>query len=332
MSIYKLMEKDLETYCLMSAIAFIEEMSKPNPHVQIKKYKDKEYCCTCYRSIRLKMNDPEVVKKMFRITKGWEGKINKILIGKSFINPRKENWSNQDFFYFSPIWLNLILNKCGKIPNRYSFESAKTRVNKLVQYKKMEINKNKFLFNKLFKNKNLAAGAFIISMDLECRGIQQGKVSLCMSEKYKDFLKFMFKIAQKWNWTNNKKLSKVSIEYNKKLGINASPQYEFGININGLKEIYNIAGPLANSHKNKCVDFHVKRSDNYTNKGYYLRKNKSKEKILKKLIKNRNLTTTDLQFITKTRADVVLDHLHKLEKDGKIKKERKGKRYIWNIK
>ena len=31
------------------------------------------------------------------------------------------------------------------------------------------------------------------------------------------------------------------------------------------------------------------------------------------------------------RVNVVLDHLHALEKEGKIKKERMGKGYIWNI-
>ena len=37
-------------------------------------------------------------------------------------------------------------------------------------------------------------------------------------------------------------------------------------------------------------------------------------------------------FITNTGTDVVLGHLHNLEKHGKLIKKRKGKRYIWNIK
>jgi len=325
------MEKDWETYCLMSAIAFIEEMSKPNPHPQIKVYKNKIYHCNCYHSIRLKMKDPEVIEKMFTITKKWEEERNQDLIGKSFTNPRKENWSNQDFFYFSPIWLNLIIQKCGKIPNKYSFESATKRINNLKYYSKIQINKNKILFNKLLKNKNLAAGAFIISMDLECRGVPQGRVGLCMSEKYKDFLEFMLKVAKKWRWTNNKKLANVKVDFSKKIGINASPQYEFRINMRGLKEIYNLAGPLANSHKNKCIKFHVNRSNRYINLGANFHKKKTKQKILKEIQRNKNVTTTNLQFKVGIGNDVILYHLHNLENKGKIKKERKGKRYIWNV-
>jgi len=65
--------------------------------------------------------------------------------------------------------------------------------------------------------------------------------------------------------------------------------------------------------------------------GFGLLKNNTKNKILKEIKRKENLTTTDLQFVAGVRVDVVLDHLHKLEKEGKIKKERNGKGYIWNI-
>ena len=74
MSIYKEMEKDWKNYCLMSAITYIEEISKPSEHIQIKKYKNKTYECLCFHSIRLKMKDPEFVNKFVEITKHWEGK------------------------------------------------------------------------------------------------------------------------------------------------------------------------------------------------------------------------------------------------------------------
>ena len=326
------MSKNWKTYCLMSAIAFIEEMSKPTGHIQIKNYKKNEYRCLCFHTIRLKMKDEEFVNYFFKITKYWEEKKKVNLIGKSFISPRKEKSSNQDFFHLSPLWLNLILAECGNIPNKYSLETALKRINYLKQYKKISINPYKNLFNELLINKSLAAGAFIISMDLEFRGIQQGAPSLCMSEKYKDFLEFMLKVARKWDWTKNKKLSEVNINHSIKRDINASPQFEFRINIKGLKEIYKLAGPLINTSKDKCIEFHVNRSKKYKNNGYKLRKNKSKEKILAKLKEKKDLSSTDLQFVSGTRVDVVLNHLHNLEREGKVKKERKGKRYIWNIK
>lgn len=104
------------------------------------------------------------------------------------------------------------------------------------------------------------------------------------------------------------------------------------MNIKGLREIYKLAGPLINSHKNKCIKFHFERSQNYINKGGKNKLNKTKEKIVKYLKKNKDSTTTNIQFTAGIGIDVILGHLHKLEKEGKVKKERKGKRYIWNIK
>ncbi|MFW6233068.1 MAG: hypothetical protein ACOC3Z_00215 [Nanoarchaeota archaeon] len=332
MSIYQQMKDDWLTYCLMSSIAYIQEFNKPTENIQIKKYKDKKYRCLCFHSLRLKMNDPEFIQFFFDITKIWEDKKQIKLIGKNTKAPTKEKGSNQDQIYFSPMWTNHILTECGKIPNKYSFETAYKRINHLKQYKKNPINKEKNLFKTLLKNKKLAAGAFIISMDLEFRGLQSGRLSLCMSEKYKDFLDFMLKVAQKWNWTHNKKLSPVNINNSLKLGIKASPQYEFRIHIKGLQEIYDLAGPLINSNKNKCIDFHTKRSKNYINLGYNHKKRNPKQKILNYMKQKKDVTTTELQFILGTGTDVVLKHLHDLNKLGKISKKREGKKYIWNLK
>lgn len=252
-------------------------------------------------------------------------------IEKEYSISRRDEFSGQDFFNVTPLWLNSIISECGEIPNKYSFDSAIQRIENLKQYGKIPIDSKRNLFKLLFVDKSLAAGVFIVSMDLEFRGIQTGGLSLCMSEKFKDFLNFMLSIAKRWEWTNNERLSPVNMNYSRKLGINASPQYELRISIKGLRDIYSLAGPLANSHKDKCIEFHVNRSKNYINLGYGLMKNKSKEKILRALENSKSLTTTDLQFVTGTRVDVVSDHLKKLEKDGKVKRERIGKRYIWSI-
>jgi hypothetical protein len=313
----------------MSAIIYIEEMSKPTEHIQIKKYKNKKYRCLCFHSLRLKMKDPEFVQKFFHITKMWENKKKIKFIGKTFDKPRKEKFDNQDKFCFSPVWINLLLNECGKIPNKYSYDTAINRINHFKQYKKKQINGRKKLMSLLIKNKKLAAGAFVISLDLECRGIQGGRPSLCMSKKYKDFLEFMLEVAKKWSWTNNKKLSPVNVQSSIKRGINASPQYEFRINIRGLQEIYKLAGPLTNTPKNKCINFHVNRSKNYINLGSKHKENNSKEKILEYLKGHPNSSTTDLQFVLNTGTDVVLQHLNDLNEQKKIIKQRNGKRYLW---
>jgi hypothetical protein len=334
MSIYALMKKNWKTYCLLSAITYIEEMSKPSPHIQIKKYKNKIYHCKCFSSIELRMKDKEFIEKYFEITKFWERKKNKIFIGPSFSSIKIDNRSGQYKFLLTPTWLSNILSVSGNIPNNYTLEKSIVRIEAIKQKRneKKNVNIEKNLFNQLFENKKLAAGTFIVSMDLEFRGIQNGVPSLCMSEKYRDFLEFMLKVAQKWNWTKNKELSPVKVEYSRNLGINASPQYEFRINIKGLQEIHRLAGPLAISEKEKCIKFHVDRSRNYKNLGGKFKNSGTKERILQQVMKNKNLSSTVLQFTAGVGIDVVLDHLHSLENQGKIIKERQGKRYIWNIK
>jgi len=328
MGIYDLMKKNWQIYCLMCAIAYIEEVSKPTEHPLIKNGNE----FICFHSTVLKMKNLEVMNKFFNTTKMWQRKRKLNLLGKTFTKPRIVPSSGQFSFYFSPKWISIIISKCGKIPNKYSLETAVRRINAFRLYKKDKINLTKNLFNILLRDKKLAAGAFIISFDLECRGIQNGKPSLCMSKKFKDFLNFMLKVAKKWRWTNNIQLSPVKIENSLKLGINASPQYEFRINIKGLKEIYKLAGPLADKNKDKCIQFNIKRSNLFLKGGYKLRSKNTKFKILKYIKKNKNVTTTQLQFIVKIGTDVILDHLHRLEKLGKIIKKRMGKRYIWNIK
>ena len=324
------MEEDWETYCLMSAISFIEEMSKPLPGIQIKMYKDKKYRCECFRSIRLKMKEREFIDKLLSITQNWEARKKLRFLGKSFGKPKIEAWSGQHIILFTPLWINYILSECGGLPNKYADASARYRIDRFVQYEKIPI-KNIDKFSLLFKNKFLAAGAFIISMDLECRGIQSGRPTLCMSERYKDFLEFMLGVAKTWGWTTNDKLSSVSVDYSRNLGINASPQFEFRISTKGLQEIYSLAGPLTIKNKENCIAFHVNRSKNYKNEGGRMRQNNTKEKIFQSL-KRGNNTTTLLQFDAGVGIDVILDHLHKFEKEGKVIKRRTGKRYVWSIK
>jgi hypothetical protein len=334
MSIYELMKNDWKTYCLMSSIIFIEEMSKPQEHIQIKKYKDKIYKCMCYSPILLRMKDKEFLDKFFETTKIWEVRLKKGFLGPSFTTVKQAKNKGQYFILLTPSWLSSIIAECGRIPNKYSFERSLKRINSIKQKRneKLFINKNKFLFKELFTNKILAAGAFIISFDLEFRGIQQGRPSLAMSDNFKDFLEFMLKVAKKWNWTKNKNLSSVNMDYKRSLGINASPQFEFRLSILGLRKIYGIAGPLVIKSKDKCISFHTERSKNYVNKGdSVLRKGETKKKIFEFIKKNQNATSSQIQFTAGVGVDVILDHLHKLESEGLIKKIRGGKRYLWNI-
>src|SRR3989338_2924593 len=201
--IYELMKEDWQTYCLMSAIIFIEEMNKPHTDCQTKYYKNKPRKFLCFSSVELRMIDKDFLEKFFEITLKWQRKLDKRFIGNSFDKVRIDKYSGQYKFILSPTWLGHIIKECGRIPNAYSLRKAIKRI-KFIRGKnneKVKIDLRRNLSKKLFEDKFLAAGAFIISFDTEFRGIQTGLPSLCMSDTYKDFLEFMLKVAKKWNWT-----------------------------------------------------------------------------------------------------------------------------------
>lgn len=325
--IYQLMGKNWSIYCLMMGICYIEEMSKPTVSPQLKRYKKQTYHSIGFHSLRLKMKDQEVIDLLHSITLRWEQNKKAHFLGKTYKNPRKEKSSNQDQFFLSPLWLSYLLNCTGPLPNYYSYFHATNRIKNMKHYHALEICKEQG-FLKLLNDKTLAAGAFLISMDLECKGTESGRVSLCMSEKYKDFLRFMLAVAKRWNWTPNNTLTPRNMNKHKERGINASPQYSFNLTIKALQEIYQIAGPLANSHKNNCVKFHVQRSLKYINRGG--KNSRTKETLINVLKEKSKMSTTQLQFFVNVRTDVVLTHLKKLEKEGVVNKVRNGKRYLWS--
>lgn len=325
------MRESWDSYALMMGITFIEEMSKPTAHIQIKHYKGHDYHCLCFHGVRLKMKNEFVVKRLFEITKNWEIQKGVSFIGKSFVAPRKEPYSGQDFFYFSPEWLNELLVSCGVLPNKYSDNAALQRIQNLVQYEYKEVDRRKNLFSLLLTDKLLAAGAFIVSMDMECHGIQSGRVCLCMSEKYFDFLEFMRQVAIKWGWTNNLQLNPVSVEASKNRGICASPQFDFKLSIKGLMDIYELAGPLADPLKDKFIKFHVNRSKRYSNLGSK-HLNSDTQKRIFQMVQESGLqgqTSSAMVFSAGVGIDVILEHLHKLEKQDQVVKKRCGKGYVW---
>jgi len=171
----------------------------------------------------------------------------------------------------------------------------------------------------------------IVSFDLEFRGCQTGRLDLTMSEKYKDFLEYMLKIANFHKWSTQDKLSNVKIDYNIKKGEKATPQHCFRIKTPKLKEIYELAGPLLDNHKNKCIKFNINRSNDYVNKGGS-GKGYMKKRLYDLIKKSNKITTTELQFYVNIGTDVITNHLNKLEKEGKLSKTRKGKKYVWGIK
>lgn len=337
-SIYTLMKEDWKTYCLMAGILLVEEVSKPTARLISKNYKGRSKKYKCYHLIRLKMKNQEVVKKWFDLTKYWEKKLNTKLLGETFKKPKIETSSGQSYINFLPSWLYHVKKTIGKFPSEYTDNLCLERIinwrissgKPILSKKEIDILKNsRSSYNEFLTNKFLAAGAFIISFDLECRGITTGRISLCMSEKYKDFLEFLLKVADKYGWSTKEELSNVKVDYSINMGIKANPQYEFRFKIKKLGEIYGLAGPSIDLHKDKCLRFHIKRSKENKATG---KNGVTKQKILNILKKKRESKTTELQFHVNIGTDVILDHLHKLETEGLITKERTGKRYVWRYK
>lgn len=338
--VYEKMKTDWQAYCLMSGLALVEEMNKPTTYINTKFYKNKKTNYTNFRTLRFKVKELSVVKKWWEITVNWEKKLNIDLLGPSFKNgPKQENYSKQYYLIFSPLWLFHILKITGKLPSKTTFKTCIKRLRSMTikrsgsRYfiEKNEIEKivNKpTLFNKLFYDKSLAAGAFIISFDLEFRGISTGELSLCMTTKYEDFLKFLLKVANKWGWATLDYLSDVNIEYSLKRGIKATPQKEFRLKSKAIKEIYNLAGPLIDREKEEFIQFHIKR---ISRKRLYRKQNETQKIILNVLKKGPN-KSTEIQKYAGIRVDVVLDHLNNLERKGLVSKKRNGKRYMWSLK
>lgn len=340
MSIYKEMREDWSTYCLMAGIAIIEEFSKPNlgiKRVMNSKGNIVEYYS--YKDIRLKMKHKETVKWWLETTIYWEE-----ILGQEFINTKKLGKDQDQFtLYFNSNWAYHILKEIKEFPSKYTQECY---FNKIENWK---FSKNKYmlsskdikyiqetkesLYTTLYKDKFLAAGALVVSFDLEFKGCQSGRLCLTMSEKYKDFLEFMLDISNLHNWSTKNSLTPVSVDYSIKIGIKANPQFCFRLKTYSLKEIHNLAGPLIDKHKDKCIKYHIKRSSNYKNRGYKaIKSNKTKDKLYNALKELGTSKTTNLQFYVNVGQDIIVRHLNDLEKKGKIEKERVGKRYIWSIK
>lgn len=332
------MEEDWETYCLMAGIALIEEISKPYPHKQIKNNLEYE----CFASMQLKCISKDIIYKWFSITKLWERKLKTNFIGSTFKNIKLDKYGKW-YFGLSPNWIYYIIKTTGKLPSSYTNKSiiyrlknwrlsnAKSKEAKYILSKKTfdKLLNKKSIYSLLLNNKELSAGAFIISFDFEFRGITTGNPSLCMSETYKDFLEFMLKIANKRGWATLDHLSNIDVSYSRNLGINATDQYDFRIKKTKIKEIYDLAGPLADGFKEKCIKHHIKRALVFKD---YRAVGVSRNKIYNALKKLKKSTTTELQFYTTVGHDIILRHLHKLEKDGLITKNRLGKKYYWEIK
>lgn len=337
-SIYELMEEDWETYCLMAGIALIEEISKPSRRIIRKLCRGKIKDYRCYCTLRLKMVDKVTIKKWFDITKSWEKKLGLGLMGFSFNGPKKERYSGQYQINFTPCWLYEIFKVCKNLPSEYTnFHCLDRLKNWRISSGKLKINPEEIEqwsskispYSKLLTDKYLAAGAFIVTFDLEARGITTGKVDLCMSEKYKDFLEFKLDIANNFGWSTKNKLRPVKVDYSRNLGIKATPQFTLNIKTKKLVEIHELAGPLVDPYKEKCLRFHVERIKQNKKTGV---NGKTKQIILNTMRDLKQSTSTELQFYVNVRTDVVLDHLHALEKEGHVSKIRKGKKYIWSYK
>lgn len=331
------MNEDWKTYCIICGIALIEEMNKPKSDNQPKSYKGKTKNYIKFRTLRLKVKEFSIINKFWKITKNWENKLGIDLIGPSFKNgPKIEKNSKQYYFIFNPNWLYQILKTTGKLPSKFTFDFCFERLKSMTVKRSgsryltnaKEVNKiqHKSLYNKLFLNKYLAAGTFIASFDLEFRGLTIGQPSLCMTTKFEDFLSFLIKVANKWSWSTSNHLSDVNIEYSLKRGIKATPKKEFRLKISALKEIYNLAGPLADKNKDELLRFHIKRSLNPQ-----IKQRGRARKIILEFLKNKPSKSTELQKYAKIRVDVVLDHLKKLENEGMVKKTRLGKYYLWSL-
>jgi len=174
------------------------------------------------------------------------------------------------------------------------------------------------IYIKARKNKKIAAYILLPLMEFEfsIRG-EESPMLLQSKINYKQ-LNTIFKICKKWGWTTTSQLRK------------KGKNFYFRLNKKGLKEIFQIAGPFADLMKNEWIKLLLEKMGK---KGGYRRgMQNTEEKVWKMLIKYRKLDTEALCLKLRILPGTIREALRNLLKEGKIEKNKEGKKFYWKIK
>ena len=147
----------------------------------------------------------------------------------------------------------------------------------------------------------------LIEFEFAFNGSQ--KPAITQSELNLPQLKILFEICRKQKWLSTQGITKLG----------KKNEYWFKISNSAFKEIYEIAGPMADKNKDAWARLLCERANN-------LEKNRNcRDEILKLLSKSKNeLTTRQICLDLRRLPYTITRHLRILEKKGAIKKTEKG--------
>ncbi len=154
------------------------------------------------------------------------------------------------------------------------------------------------------EDKKLAANVLLPLIEFEFAFLGSQKPAITQSKENFQQLKILFQICKAHNWVSTKiaKLGK-------------KDEYWFKLSNKGFKEIYELAGPMADKRKDQWAKLLCERAE-ATEKD-----RKISNKIIKLLEENeKGLTTTDLCLKLRRLPYTITRHLRKLKNNGIVTK------------
>ena len=167
----------------------------------------------------------------------------------------------------------------------------------------------KSVYERALDSKELAANILLPLIEFEFAFHGAQKPAITQAASNLNQLKTLFKICKKHQWLSTKRITKLG---NKN-------EYWFKITNTGFKEIYGIAGPMADKTKDKWAILLCERA-----KG--IGKNRKAKKEILSLLKkaNRPLTTLEICLRTRRLPYTATRHLRKMEKEELVRKNVDG--------
>lgn len=165
------------------------------------------------------------------------------------------------------------------------------------------------IYKRAMTNKELASYILLPLIEFEFAFHGAQKPTLTQSELNLRQLEVLFNICKKHSWTASEKI----------MPLGKKNEYYFKLNNRGFKEIYKLAGPMADSIKDKWAKLLYERAEGKE-------KNRNmKENILKLLqTSQKSMSTLDICLETRRLPYTVTRHLRNLARVGLIKKTDNG--------
>ena len=163
---------------------------------------------------------------------------------------------------------------------------------------------SKSVYTRAIDSKEIAATILLPLIEFEFAFNGAQKPAITQSESNLNQLKVLFDICQSHNWTASQKISKLG---NKN-------EYWFKLSNTGFKEIYQIAGPMADKNKDKWALLLCERA------GKTERSRTVKDEIIRAVKGTNGLSIYDICLKTRRLPYTVSRHLSDLEKRGLVKR------------